>query len=125
VKLLFKKLFLHSPKAYIVAFAIATAFVLINLVVKGFYMRICYVDAFTTSGAITFLIGMLILVAHYGAFDTFAYSFSRLRGKKYDSLYDFSTEKNEKRAKGNLIFMPFIAVGIVFIAVGLIIGAGM
>ncbi len=123
-----KQLFLQSPKRYIAAVVFSVLLAVVVLILKGFRLRVNYVDAFTISGAVTFLIGMLMLVWYYGAFDTFGYAFTNIfrdPGKRYKSLYDYCEIKTEKRQKGGYVFMPFIAVGLAFLLIGLLIRIGM
>ena len=123
-----KQLFLQSPKQYIIAGVFNIVLALIVLILKGFRLRVNYVDAFTISGAVTFLIGMLRLVWYFGAFYTFGYSFTNIfrePGKRFKSLYDYCEIKTEKRRKGGYVFMPFITVGLVMLLIGLLIGIGM
>ncbi len=117
-----RRFFLHSPKRYIAAFIIAAVFTVLILYSKGFDLRINYMDAFTTAGSIVILLGLLLLVAYLGAFDTFGYGFSKVFGKKrYSDLVEYNAIKKEKRRLGELVFMPYITVGAVFLLVGLLI----
>ena len=118
-----RRFFLHSPKRYITAFLLASGLTILLLSVKGFDLRIHYMDSLTTAGAVVFLIGLLQLVTYLGAFDTFGYAFSYFRSnRRYEDLVEYSAAKREKRRVGELTFMPFITVGILFLAVGFLIG---
>lgn len=101
---------------------------LLVLVLKGFRLRINYFDALTVSGAVTFLIGLLMLAWYFGAFDTFGFAFTNIfrePGQRYKSLYDYSEIKKEKRVKGGYVFIPFITVGLAFFLIGLLVGIGL
>ncbi|MCR5611380.1 MAG: DUF3899 domain-containing protein [Clostridiales bacterium] len=119
---LFKKLFLHSPKSYVAAFIVGIALSALALATRGYKLLINYVDALTIAGALVFLFGMLLLVWYFGALDTFGYAFRRPMGRtQYKSLYEYSEANKEKRRRGNLIFMPYIVVGVLFFTVGIIL----
>ncbi len=123
-----KQLFLQSWKRYVTAGAFCVVLALIVLILKGFRHRVNYVDALTISGAVTFLIGMLMLVWYYGAFDTFGFAFTNIfrdPGKRFKSLYDYCEIKTEKRRKGGYVFMPYITVGLAVLLIGLLIGIGL
>ena len=117
-----RRFFLHSPKRYVSGLLLATALILLALYFRGYDRIFYYYDAFTLSGAAVFLIGLLQLVAYFGAFDTFGYGFSSFSGnRKYDSLYEYSSRKWEKRSRGELVFMPYIVVGVLVVLVGFVI----
>ena len=93
---------------------------------QGFGLRYWYAEAMTASGAIVFLIGMLQLAAYFGAFDTFGYSFSTFRSqRRYQDLYEYTAGKSEERKHGELTFMPFLVVGLVFLLIGLLLHIGL
>jgi hypothetical protein len=117
----FKKLFLHSPVRYIVAFVISSVIALLYLIINGWNYKIYYLDAFTTGGMVTVLFGLLVLVSHFGAFDTFAYGFSTFkRNRRYKDLVEYTDAKRIKRASNHFTFMPYVTVGLLFIIIGLI-----
>ena len=121
----FRRFFFHSWKRYVTGLLLAAALVLWILSQKGFDRLLSYVDAFSTAGAVVFLIGLLQLVAYWGAFDTFGYGFSTFGHKRYADLYDYTTKKMEKRRTSELVFMPFIVVGFFFLIIGLILRLSM
>lgn len=125
---LFKKLFLHSPFRYIAAAVLCAAIITIMLVTRGADLRLHFYDAFTTAGVITMLFGLLLLVWYFGTFDIFGFSFSAMlhtTERRYKTLYDYTEAKKEKRQSGKLLFMPYITVGALVLAIGLIIGIGL
>ena len=114
-----RKLFLHSPKSYIIALSIATVIAVIRLATTGFDLLFYYIDALTIAGAIIFLVGMLAVVSKFGAFDMFRYSFSSLRRSgKYKDYYEYESKKQETRTRTELTFMCYFTVGAVFLIVG-------
>lgn len=119
------RLFLHSPKRYIIGVIIAIVLALIFLMIRGFQYRINYVDAFSVAGAVVFFIGMFQLASFYGAFEIFGYSASSFRGKerRYKDYYEYQKAKEEKRSQSELIFVPFIVVGACFFVIGAILNA--
>lgn len=119
-----RKWFFHSPVRYAVALVLNIAVGLIVLSVRGFNLKIYYVDAFSAAGAVSALLGLLLWVAAAGAFDTIGYGFSTLgSNRKYKDLYEYTVRKKEKRSRQKLTFMPYIVTGIVFIMISLIISA--
>ena len=109
---------------YAVALVLNIAVGLIVLSVRGFNLKIYYVDAFSAAGAVSALLGLLLWVAAAGAFDTIGYGFSTLgSNRKYKDLYEYTVRKKEKRSRQKLTFMPYIVTGIVFIMISLIISA--
>ena len=78
--------------------------------------RFVWYEILSLSGMVTFLVGALLMVAHWGAFDMFGYVFSPGRGK-YQDYADYSQKKTENRNKTGYIFVPFFVVGVVLVIV--------
>ena len=78
--------------------------------------RFVWYEILSLSGMVTFLVGALLVVAHWGAFDMFGYVFSPGRGK-YQDYTDYSQKKTENRSKTGYIFVPFFVVGVVLVIV--------
>ena len=121
------RLFLHSPKRYIVGVIIAIVLVIVCLIVKGTEYSINFVDAFSVAGAVVFFIGLLQAASFYGAFDIFGYSASNFRGKehRYKDYYEYQKAKELKRRQSELVYIPFIVVGAVFFLIGMILNAAL
>ena len=119
----FRKLFLHSPVRYIVGLVLALIIGFLCLLSKGFEYRISYVDAFSVAGAAVFFMGLLQAVAFYGAFDIFGFSASSFgrKERKYKDYASYLEQKSAKRKASKLTYMPFIAVGVVFFIIGIIL----
>lgn len=118
-----KKVFFHSPVSYGIAFGIACLLSVIYSYLNDFAIG-KIVEAILTSGIIVFLLGMIILCAHYGAFDTFAYGFQSLRNRKkrkYEDLVQYTQLKQEERGKRSLPYVPFMVVGLIFAFIGIIL----
>ena len=90
------RLFRHSVGYYVTAFAVGLVVTALALLRNGFSLRISWVDSLTVAGAVLILLGLLFLVAHFGAFDMFGYSFSTLGNRRYKNLYEYSRAKQEK-----------------------------
>lgn len=119
-----RKYVLHSPGHYVAAVGLNVFFTLLVLYLRGFEYRISYVDAFSVAGAISVFFGLLLLVTSLGAFTTFGYAFSALRGdRKHKDLYEYTQAKAEKQAKQKKIYVPYILVGIVFLIISFIISS--
>ena len=115
---------MRSWKRYAAALLFNIGFTLLVLWSKGFDVKLHYVDAFTAVGVVSILLGLLILVAEAGAFDTMAYGFSTLASnRKYKDLFEYTTRKKEIRRKRGKPYLPLIAVGLVFFVIGLLISA--
>ena len=116
-----RRLFLHSPKVYAAALALGAVLTAVNLWSRGGGLLFRWADAVSTAGAALIFMGLLGLVARLGAFDTMAYGFSKMWNPRYRDLVEYTEAKAEKRRRAPLGFMPFIAVGILFLAAGLIL----
>ncbi len=120
-----KKYMLHSPVHYGAALGLNVFFVFLVLLLRGFDYLIYYVDAFGVAGGISVFFGLLLLVSSLGAFTTFGYSFSTLRGeRKYKDLYEYTEAKKEKQANQPRIYMPYILVGFVFLIISFVLSKG-
>ena len=123
---LLRRLFLHSWKRYLAAALTALAMAGLCLLTQGHTLRIHYVNAVTVAGAVVFLLGMLQLVSFFGAFDSFGYAFSSIGNKRrYHDLYEYVTARKEARSHRELTFMPFITVGLLVLAAGILLGGGL
>lgn len=117
-----KRIFVHSGKHYIAAVSVGLVLTLLMLWKNGFTHRIAYMDALTMAGGALILLGLLFLVARLGAFDIFAFSLTTLHGpRRYHTLYDYTEAKTAKRRKTEWTFVPYIAVGVLLMAVGFLI----
>lgn len=117
-----RKFFLHSPGYYVAAViltAAVAAFRFVNLGVAA-APRFAWYDSLSVAGGVTFLVGALLTVAYFGAFDLFGYVFSPGRvgeHRKYKSFAHYTHEKQEKRSREPYHFVPFYVVGVVAILV--------
>lgn len=116
----FAKVFKHSPWRYIVAVLISIAVAVVVLIQRGFDRPEFYFDGLSAGGALTFFLGLLMLVQYLGAFDTFGYGFGRRNGKIDKDYFEYSQVKHEKRSKTPWTFCPFLTVGILFVVAGVI-----
>lgn len=116
-----RKYFLHSPGHYAAALILNIFFTLLVLFLKGFDWLRAYMEAFSVAGAISVLYGMLLWVSAAGAFYTFGYAFSYFRGERsYKDYYEYTRAKEEKQARKEKIYMPYIVVGIVFLLISFV-----
>ncbi|HBA50600.1 MAG TPA: hypothetical protein DCZ91_22950 [Lachnospiraceae bacterium] len=112
-------------KRYAKAAALNVGIALLVLFVKGFNLKIYYVDAFGVAGAVSVLLGLLAWIASAGAFDTIGYGFSTFRGdRRYKDLYEYTVRKNEKRSRRKKAFLPLVIVGAVFVGISFLIPVG-
>jgi len=137
----FRKYVFHSPGHYIAAALAGIAISLIMLFNRGFDKAFYYYDALSTAGLVCIFFGLLKMVAYFGAFDIFTYSFRKLsrnnrrrsnsgydpmqaddpERKRFESLFEYSNQEKEKRRRSELTFIPYILVGIVFLIAGIIV----
>lgn len=122
-----KKIFVHSPWSYISAAILAVAVGLFRYFALPEGLNAAYVrgECLSVSGVVTFLVGMLLMVGYFGAFDLFGYVFSPGRTgnvRKYSSYADYTEKMVEKRSKGNLYFVPFFVVGALVVLLSVLLG---
>ena len=113
-----------SWKRFIVALVLNIALTLLVLLIRGFGLKIYYVDAFSVAGSVSILLGMLFWVTAAGAFDALGYGISTFRSmKKYKDFYEYTVRKKEIRSRKEKKFPSFIVVGIVFLMISFLISA--
>ena len=81
-----------------------------------------YRDGAFIAGAALFFIGLLSLVAGWGAFDSFSFFISRKKkedGSK-ENYGEYVNRKKEDRAKINLSFLSYIIIALVYVIFSLI-----
>lgn len=121
---LVRRLFLHSPREYLIALGLGALLTGLRLWSLGGTLSLFWADALETAGGVLILLGLLGLVARLGAFDTVGYAFSTFRSRRrYEDLYAYASAKKEERSRRSWGFMAFIAVGVLFLAAGLILAA--
>ena len=104
-----------SWKRYITALVINIVLTLAVLLLRGFDLKIYYVDAFSVAGAVSILLGLLSWITAAGAFDTIGYGFSTLgSNRRYKDLYEYTVGKKEKRSRQGRTFLPYLVVGWAF-----------
>ena len=121
-----RRIFRHSWKQYAAAAGVAVTVTLLSLLKDGFALRISYYNALTMAGAVTLLLGLLLMTAYFGVFDIFGYSFSTIgTRRRYHDLYEYTEAKKEKRRRGDRFFVPWLIVGTAFLVAGLLLRIGM
>lgn len=121
-----QKIIFHSPIKYLIIFILTSIICLLISFIKKFTL-IGFVDAFFISGTITFVGGLLFLLSYFGAFDTFAYSFSYIKNSylktnnKNNDFYNYKQTKILKRKKENFSFTPYLIIGLIFIIISIIL----
>lgn len=114
-----------SWKKYAGALVLNAVITLFVLLIKGFDLKIYYVDAFSVAGSVSILLGLLGWIVAAGAFDTIGYGFSTLSSnRKYKDLYEYTVRKNEKRSRNKWAFLPYVATGAVFVLISFLIPVG-
>ena len=121
-----RRFFRHPWKQYAAAAGVAVAITGLSLLRDGFTLRIHYYNALTMAGAVTLLLGLLLMTAYLGVFDIFGYSFSTIgTRRRYHDLYEYTEAKKEKRRRGDRFFVPWLIVGTAFLVAGLLLRIGM
>ncbi len=115
------RLFRHSPLSYIAFAVLGAGICALSLLRTGTGYTLAWADALSTAGLILVLLGFLMMISHFGAFDSFGYSFSTLGARRYKDLYAYTQAKKEKRTAKGWGFMPPILVGAVFLLFGLVL----
>lgn len=120
-----KKFFFRSPWHYLCASIVAIAMGLFRFFTLGADVspRFMWFEILSVSGFVTCLIGALLLVAYWGAFDLFGYVFSPGRTgehRKFANYADYTQKKEEKRARNGWYFVPYFVVGIVLMLISML-----
>lgn len=111
-------------KRYLTAFLLNLAVTLVVLWLRGFDLKIYYVDALSVAGAVSVLLGLLIWVTDAGAFDTIGYGFSTFRSNRRDKdLFEYVTRKREARKRKGKPYLPFLITGAVFLLISFLVAA--
>ena len=135
----FRKFFLHSPGHYVGAAVVAAAVTVFRMLMLpedvgvrffwndalsaaegvGFHFfagtRFAWYDSLSVAGGVTFLVGALLTVSYFGAFNLFGYVFSPGRlgeYRKYKSYAHYCQIQEESRARLAYYFVPYYVVGI-------------
>lgn len=125
-----RKLFPPTPRAYVSAAVIGIVITLYVLWQNGFDKLYAYINGLTAAGALLVLFGLLMLVAHFGAFDSFAFAFKKaMEARRRDfpehlvkqSYWDYLQGKQEERKREDWTFMAYVWVGLLFVAAGFIV----
>lgn len=117
-----RKALFHSPGHYAVALVIAVAvglFRFFNLP-EGLSPWYVWYEVLSVSGYVTFLVGGLMTVSYFGAFDLFGFVFSpghTGEHKKYKNYADYTEKKTEKRIREGYFFVPYLVVGVVIVLI--------
>ena len=118
-----KKIFLQSPGHYAAALIVAVLAGVFRYATlpEGVGVRYALYEIFSVSGYVTFLIGGLVTVAYFGAFDLFGYVFSPGR-RKYRNYAQYSEVKTQERGRDGYYFVPYFVVGILVVLISLFFG---
>ena len=114
---------------FLASIAVGLIFMLIyNLVLQSttdvniWAMLSSYRDGATIAGFVLFFFGLLIVLAHFGAFDIFNFFFARK--KKEDGSKEIYSEyverKRMEKSHLNLSFLPYLIVGGLYLLFSLI-----
>ena len=123
-----KKVFLQIRKHWLTNLVTLVISLVVGAVIfcLMFFLRnmtlISAVDGIALATAVVILFGLLMLVNHLGAFDTFAFGFKQLgsmffaRDARRDGDYaDYKQNKAETRANSSYNFVAVIAAGLLLL----------
>lgn len=112
-------------KRYAAALILNAVLTLLVLSVRGFELKIYYVDAFSVAGSVSIFFGLLVWIVEAGAFDSIGYGISTLRSDRRDKdFYEYTVRKKEKRSRNKKSFLPYFVMGIVFLGISFLIPLG-
>lgn len=124
-KITFKKIFLHSPKKYLVSLVIMVVLIISSLSMKGFNLLVNYCNAFFIAAALFIGIGFLSILTNLGTFDVFSYSgkyvANRIRNVNIEKYPEYTENKKEKRKKFRFNFVPYMVLGLIGLIVAIIL----
>ena len=126
---MWSRLFPSTIAPYIRAVVIGIALTLLVLFRDGFHVLLAYVNGLTTAGILLVLVGLLLLVVHFGSLDTFAFAFKKAKelrrkdveGMPRQSYWEYLQAKQEQRRTESWDFMAYVWVGVVFTAAGFLV----
>ena len=118
------RFFRHPPLRYLLWAGLGAVVALLSLLRSGFGLVFFWADALSAAGGVLILVGLLVLAACCGAFDTFRFSFSALKSRRCRTLYDLSEARREKRKKGEWIFAPPLTLGAAYLLIGVLLSLG-
>ena len=115
-----RKFFVQSPGHYVVALLLSVVIGLFrySTLPEGISINYVWYEILSVSGSVTFLVGALLTVSHFGAFDIFSFAFSSNRTgehRKYKNYAEYSENRTAKRTRLGYIFVPYYVVGIVVV----------
>lgn len=119
---LFKKLFLHSFKHYMIALGAIVGLVIIFMWIDKFNLK-QYPSAFVSAGLLVTFTGLLLLLGYLGAYDTLGYAFTTFKTRSrrpYKDLVEYSEVKQRARKLKDYFFVPYIVVGLIVFAFGMV-----
>ena len=112
---------------FLISLIVETAIFLLFFFLRGKTLTEA-INGTAVGGVTVFFLGLLALVAHLGAFDTFAFGFKQLGGmlfskdpRKAGTYSDYREEKRIKRDNSTYSFMAMLIAGLIFfIAAGIL-----
>lgn len=124
-----KQIIVNWVMAIVIPLAIFLLYYLIAGI-TGYQKKLLYLfsDGFCLSGGLVLAFIGLAWIGRQGTFDVVRYGFYRLvesfkRGneKRYETAYDYTQAKKEKRDKEKPFFIPYLIVGGLFLTVGIVL----
>ncbi len=122
---IFKKVFFHNPKKYIVAILIGLVVIVIALWIKGANYLKAYVDGTFIAAFVLIAAGMLSILTSKGSVDIFSYStkyvYNRFRSRPVERYHEYTSNKMEKRSKNKFSYVPYFVCGALYFVISLIL----
>lgn len=118
----FRLIFIHSPIKYIVSLVVSLLLMVLYCAIRNTWSSpMMYSNGLFIGGFTMVSVGLLNLLNNFGAYDMWAYVFTRKRKKEGITLAEYSEIKAEERKKTRFSFVPFVTVGLFAIIVSAII----
>ena len=82
-----------------------------------------YINGSFIAGAIISLVSILILLSSFGSFNLFSYYFRRKKKENgyKENYYEYTERVAKSQSSYRFVFLPYLIIGLVFIAVSLIL----
>lgn len=112
-----RKIFFQTPWHYAIAAGVAAVVAVFRCIAlpQGLDLRYVVYEVLSVSGSVTFLVGALLAVAYFGAFDLFGYVFAPGRtdeGRQFKNYAEYAKAKENKRYRNGYYFVPYFVVGV-------------
>ena len=116
--------FINHWIRFTIAFVIGASLILLYCGVTNTWSRmIGYCNGSFIAAFVLISFSALTILNLFGAFDIFSYYPSRKKKENglKENLFDYSTRKKQERSKFKLVFVPYLAWGVLFLIASVIL----